>query len=217
MQSQKLPYQTYYSKYRKYYNQRINPFVRSKHASAYTMIILSIFTVSFFGMFAIRPTIRTIVELKRQIQDNKEIDQALQNKINSLMMAQEEYQFITDFVPAINEALPDQPNIAGLLVHLDKLATEKEATITGLQVQSISFKPPTSSTTDKTKATVTQPTTIDIMIKLSGNYQQLLPFLEKLLTMRRTVVAKSLEITPEGVAGQANLKLLLRLNSYYLK
>lgn len=213
---QKIEYQTFYSKYRKYYNQRINPFVRSKHASAYSMIILSIFTIAFFGMFAIRPTIRTIVELKRQIKDNQEIDTALQNKINSLMMAQEEYQFISDFVPAINEALPNQPEVATLLMHLEKLASEKEATITGLQVQSITFKPSSTPTTDKAKVNTTQPASIDVMLKLSGNYQQLLPFLEKLFAMRRTVTAKSLEITQEGV-NSVNLRLLLRLNAYYLK
>lgn len=223
MPNENMPYQKYYSRYRKYYQRNIDPFVRSKHATAYSMIILSLFTIAFFGMFAIRPTLRTIIELKRQIKDNKEIDLALQTKINSLMVAQEEYQFIKDFVPAISEALPNQPNITNLLLSIENLALEKQATITSIQVQSVIYKPINKEINNENdsfvKPVITnfQPSPIDISLKVSANYQQLYEFLEKLLTMRRLVTAKSLEIMPNNIPEQGTVKILLRFNTYYLK
>lgn len=211
-------YKKQYSRYRKIYNERLSPFVKSKHARAYTMIILSLFTVSFFGFFAIKPTLTTVVELKRKINDARILDSALQKKIDSLVRAQEEYQFVKDFIPAIEEALPDNPDVAKALLKIESLASDKQATITGLQTQAIIYKSiEIASLSAKNKDILTAKIlSLDFSAALSGTYTQLTAFLEKLFTMRRTVTALSLELVPQG-EQKATLKLLLRLNIYYLQ
>lgn len=213
MQVPSVDYQKRFIRYRKYYSQKINPFLRSKHAIAYTMIILSIFTISFFGFFAIRPTIKTIVELKRQIEDSRVVDEALQKKINNLMVAQEEYQLIKDFVPLIDDALPDSPNLTQALVKIEELASSEQASISSMQVQSVAYQPGTPLSTKKL---TDKPTIIDLSIKVSGSYKQLDAFLEKLFKARRTITANHLELLPE-TTETASLKMVLRLNAYYLK
>lgn len=217
MDIQKIDYRKNLTRYRRLYDQRINPFVKSKHATAYSMVILSIFTIAFFGMFAIRPTLKTIVELKRQIEDNKQLDETLRKKIDSLVTAQEEYQFIKDFIPAINEALPEQPNIAKVLTKIEDLAAENQATISALQIQSISFQNVPSGNNKKASTAIPQPTSIDVSLKMAGSYQQLISFLQGLFTMRREVDATFLELTPDATSANATLKLLLKINTYYLK
>lgn len=217
MEIQKIDYRKNLSRYRRLYDQRIDPFVKSKHATAYSMIIFSIFTIAFFGMFAIRPTLKTIIELKRQIEDSKQINETLRKKIDALVTAQEEFQFIKDFLPAINEALPEQPNIAKVLTKIEDLANQNQATISALQVQSISFKNTPADEGKKAKTIVPQPTSIDISLKLAGTYRQLSSFLQGLFTMRREVDTTSLELTPETTGANATLKLLLKINTYYLK
>lgn len=214
MQIQGTDYQKRFVRYRKYYSQRINPFLKSRHATAYTMVVLSIFTISFFGFFAIRPTVKTIVELKRQIEDNQIVDKALQKKIDDLVIAQEEYQLIKDFVPAINEALPDTPNLTQALVKIESLASSQQASVSAMQVQSVTFQPGNIDTSKKEISN--KPTTIDIAIKVSGNYKQLDAFLDKLFKTRRTITAQNLELLPE-TSETATLKLVLKLNTYYLK
>lgn len=169
-------------------------------------------------MFAIRPTLKTIVELKRQIKDASEVDIALQKKIDSLVAAQEEYQLIKDFVPAISEALPDQPNLTYILSKIENLASEKEATVAGLQVQSLAFKPASLSESNQTAKTLNkEPTPIDISLTLSGDFKEFALFLEKLFTMRRTVIAESLELSSDKTSEEEALGLSLKLKTYYLK
>lgn len=213
MQLQQTDYQKRFVRYRKYYSQKINPFLKSKHATAYTMVILSIFTISFFGFFAIRPTVKTIVELKRQIEDSQIVDNALQKKIDDLVIAQEEYQLIKDFVPLVNEALPDIPNLTQALGKIETLASDQQASVSAMQVQSVTYQ---GKSTDTSKKVSDKPTTIDISIRVSGNYKQLDAFLDKLFKTRRTITAQNLELLPETTETAA-LKLVLRLNAYYLK
>ncbi len=213
---------------RRFYYQKINVLVKSKRAGAFTMTILSIFAVSFFGMFAIRPTITTIVELTKQIDDGKKVNESLQNKIDSLVVAQEEYQLIKDFIPAINQSLPNQPNIIEALQSIETLALEKQASIDGLQVQTIEFvmknenqQPDQNATNQNPQDMITnstsEPSSIDINMILSGDYSQLYSFLDKLLKIRRLVTAYSLQLAPSGSTQEGVLKLNLSLNSYYLK
>lgn len=217
MQIQTFDYRKHYSRYRKYYDERLSLYLKSKQATAYTMIILSLFTVSFFGIFAIRPTLTTIVELKRKIDDATILDTALQKKIDTLVQAQEQYQFIKDFIPAIEEALPEKPDIANALLKIENIASEKKATVSALQVQSIVYKSPETATTSAENKDIlsTKLLALDFSANISGTYEQVTGFLEKLFTMRRTVNALSLELIPEG--KQTTLKLLLSLNIYYLK
>lgn len=217
MEIEKENYKTYVTRYRKYYAQNIVPFMKSKYATAYSMIILSLFTISFFGMFAIKPTLTTITELRRQIDDSKQLDGALQNKINQVIAAQEEYQLIKDFVPAINSALPNRPELASVLSDVENLAADYDATISAIQVNSITYIPQSSqsATLNKTVAEDEQPILIDMTIKLDGTYKQISAFLQKLLTMRRTVTAQTMELSPDS--EQASLNLVLKINGYYLQ
>lgn len=207
MPIQKLDYRKHITRYRKYYDRTINPFVRSNHATAYTMAIISLFTVSFFGMFAIRPTLRTIVELNRQITDSKTVSENLQKKIDTIVVAQEEYQLVKPFIEAVNQALPDEPNLTSLLTQLNGLISNTDATISALQIQPITYFAANPSS---------QPTLINFSLALTGTYAQLYATLDKILTMRRTFTAESIEFVPEET-DTATLKISLRLNSYYLK
>ncbi len=207
MPIQKLDYRKHITRYHKYYDRTINPFVRSTHATAYTMAVISLFTVSFFGMFAIRPTLRTIVELNRQIADSKTVSENLQKKIDTIVVAQEEYQLVKPFIEAVNQALPDEPNLTSLLTQLNGLISNTDATISALQIQPVTYF---------TTNTSSQPTLINLSLALTGTYAQLYTSLDKILTIRRTFTAESIEFVPEA-ADTATLKISLRLNSYYLK
>lgn len=202
-------------KYRRYYHQAI-PFLKSRHATAYTMVILSLFTISFFGFFAIRPTLRTIVELKKQIEDSRIVDEALQKKINSLIIAQEEYQLVKNLIPSINNALPSQPDLTDILMKIENLVTSEQATISAINISPITYYPnPDNSQNNKKLSNET--VSIDINISIIGDhYTQINHLLNKLLKTRRTILANNVDLIPIK-ANDQSLQLLLKVNTYYLK
>ncbi len=209
-------YQRQLLSYRKYYERHVDGLIKSKQATAYVMVILSLFSISFFGVFAIRPTVKTIVELNRQINDANQVNTALQKKIDDLVTAQEEYQFIKEFVPAIEQALPNQPNLSQVIIKIEDLVNDQEATVAGLSVDTITYKKTDIEDVATTEVS-TGATPIDISLQLDGNYSNFSEFLGKLFTMRRTVTADSLELKATEKDQEILLNLLLNLKSFYLK
>src|SRR3989344_478177 len=103
------------------YSQKIAPLFKEKRIQAYTMITLSLFTISFFGSLAIRPTLGTIITLQKQIQDRTIVNQKLEEKINALIQAQTSYQAIEADLPTIYGLLPEKPDVTSLLLKIEAL------------------------------------------------------------------------------------------------
>ena len=83
-------WQTEYHRYRRYFTD-LGRFHQTKKTRVYTGIILSLLTVTFFIIFAIKPTLTTITQLVKQTKDQKLVVGELEKKIASLSQAQNEY------------------------------------------------------------------------------------------------------------------------------
>ncbi len=59
------------------------PDFKSEKAQKYTTIILSLSASIILGIFAVSPTISTIANLQRQLEDDKFVEQKLQEKIKT--------------------------------------------------------------------------------------------------------------------------------------
>ena len=58
---------------------------------------------------------------------------------------------------------------------------------------------------------------INIALQLNGSFDQFSSFIERVLTMRRTVTADSLDLSPSQEEQTTQLNLSLNLSTYYLK
>jgi len=150
-----------------------------KHKHAYTMLILSLFTMSFFGIFALRPTLVTIATLNRQILDSREIDQRLTEKLNVLVQAQAEYEVVVPFLPKINQAIPEYPEYTDLLADLEKIREASGSAVAKLGIGTVEIK---SSIPGK----------VDLTVASEGGYLSLEDFIDLLLTNERLLTINSL-------------------------
>lgn len=204
-------------RYRRYY-QRLEPLFKSVQTQAYTMVILSLFTITFFGIFAIRPTLKTIASLQRKITDNSEVNQKLEDKINSLIQAQEEYQRVESDLPLIFSLLPDKPEFPSLLRRLENLAIDNNATISGIAFDPIVLyasgsaivKPVT--TTDGPQ----QSTPMFFTLTFSGGYQNLVSLLDQLTKLDRLVTIKTVSLAVAGnLESRSTLSVSISSRAYY--
>ena len=228
------------NRYHKYY-QRIAPVFKTQKAQAYTMVILSLFTISFFGVFAIRPTLKTIATLQRQIIDRSEVSQKLEEKINALIAAQETYQGITADIPTIYALLPDKPEVTSLLIKLEQLIDNKNATISAIQLDAVTIytamvKPNSASSSAQAASNVlaaeaTAPqgaiavtprqtgnpnTPINFSVSYKGKYADLVAILIQLTKLDRLITINSAELRLGDTAQKdATLTVGLHSQAYY--
>lgn len=66
--------------------------------------------ITFFLVFALRPTIITISTLKGDIESKKILKEELRNKINKVIIAQDLFSQVQERYQVVNSSLPDKPN-----------------------------------------------------------------------------------------------------------
>ncbi|MBL7159796.1 type 4a pilus biogenesis protein PilO [Candidatus Microgenomates bacterium] len=168
------------------------------------MFILSFLTMSFFGIFAIKPTLQTITQLRREITDSQLVNDALEQKIITQSQLKEEFKKIEKDLPLISKALPSEPSFSFFLQDLEDLAQETETTVSGVKINSVDL------TKKETKSSIS----VSSSFALSGDYSACKNFLERLLNNSRLYTVDRFEIR-SNPTGIKTIKLDLGIDAYY--
>jgi Tfp pilus assembly protein PilO len=122
-------------------NLLLNANQNKQKVTAYLYIIFSLFALSFFGIFAIGPTITTISNLNKQYDDGKTALKELQDKNAALKSLGAQYIDIQPDLPLIDNAIPQSPKIAELTRQLEVLATNNTLVVQKLNTGLIELYP----------------------------------------------------------------------------
>lgn len=195
-------------RFSRYYKQ-LDPLIKDKRTQAYWLVILSLLTISFFGIFAVRPTLKTISTLRRQIVDLSLLDTQLEEKINALIDAQDSFVEIEPLLPLVYSLLPQNADFPRLLRHLELLADDNSASISSIQVEPVSIYTSVDSEviadieteeieTDVDTQIPNDPTTpLVINFTIKGSYTDIINFLSQMAKVDRIISVDTLNLTQD--------------------
>ncbi|MBI2405230.1 hypothetical protein HYV22_03580 [Candidatus Gottesmanbacteria bacterium] len=175
-------YKTEYERYRRYY-QSLEPTFKTSATSSYTMAIFSFLAISLFGWYGIRPTVQTILFLRREIADNTEVSKRMENKITQLVEAQAAYQNAADNLVILDQALPQDPNVLRVVGQLQSLAKSTNSSLSAVQVPTVPLA--SSQATPSAGTGGEKVTDIPIVVAVNGTYTAIKSFLDGLVSMRK--------------------------------
>ena len=112
-----------------------------KKLISYIYITLTLLTVSFFGFFAIAPTLATITNLNRQYKDNLLVHEALNKKLTNLSLLDFQYSQIQQDLEAIYSAIPRSTKIGYLARQLENIAAGSNLSISKLSFGKVEIYP----------------------------------------------------------------------------
>ena len=179
--------------------QSVNQSFKRKKVQAYTMLILSLFTISFFGIFAIRPTLKTITNLNRQIDDLKQVDIKLSEKINQIIGAQAEYEIISPYIPKIKRALPEKPNYIRSLSDIENIRNTSPATVSSVKIDNVVLNSK-------------KPGFLNIELASEGKFIPIEKLVDKVLSNERLMVILTLSLQNQE-SDSSNSAKLIKLES----
>jgi Tfp pilus assembly protein PilO len=167
----------------------------------YKTVSLILFTVAFFGIFAIKPAISLIFTLQKEKSDYEKINQTLETKIQQIIATQAQFMTLINNKDLVEEALPTNHRIE----KTGEIFTQKPE-IQAFSIQQIQILPTQIQGLNK------------IAFNVSGfsNYEDLVNFLSYLESSRRLLTLDSLTIEPDKVSSDsAGLNFSSLLNTYY--
>lgn len=135
----KAPIQQFQKAYVKYIESLSDD--KRKKIVAYIYISLTLLTVSFFGLFAISPTLSTVANLQKQYEDDKLVLDALNKKLSSLTTLDAQYREIQSDIQNVYAAIPRSPNIPYLTRQLENIAKDSNVLIGKLDFGTIELFP----------------------------------------------------------------------------
>lgn len=180
------------------------PVVKDYGPSVFTFVMASILIV-----FAIKPTVETILVLQKKLSDEDQILQKVTQKVNDLSQGKKNYDNLD---PTIKEkiiaAIPDNVNLKTVIQSLEQAAQRHEASISALQIEPVVIdvkKNPGAGTL----------TEASFVFNTEGSYQSLTALLQDLRGSSRLISIDSLSISK---ASEGNsLVMSLSGKAYYLK
>jgi len=177
------------------------PDFKEERMQKFTTLVFTITALSFFGLFAINPTLSTIANLNKQLSDSKFVEKQLQDKINNLYLLQQKYSELTPDMPYVLDSFPKNPQVPLLVAQLQSLAQSSNIEITSLQTFEVEV--PNSPVDTKNYYAFT------FSVFANGSYENLSRFINSVVKMQRIVSINILTLTRntgEGPSTQLNLK-----------
>lgn len=177
------------SKYRQYL--KILPDIKKENTRLITTLILTLLALSFFGIFAINPTLTTIIQLQKQLEDSTFTHQQLQTKIYNLSMLQQKYAALngTGELSIIEEAIPKEALATKLSGQILTLAEESDITLRSFRVEEVALL--------GGKAIGDRGFSYVFTIEAEGVYENMLGFAEKVTQFNRVVTVEAMSITKD--------------------
>lgn len=156
-------------------------------------LILSLISIAFFALAAIRPTLQTMAQLLKQIDEKKVLDTQLTQKINALTLAQSNLQKEEPLFPALAVAIPPTADFTTLMTVIEKVASEHQVIFNSAQIQKVPLEEKIGSVS--IQATKTSLVSYPLTLSFSGGYQNLSDTMRELQSLKRIIVIDRFDIS----------------------
>lgn len=170
-------------------------------------LILSLLSIGFFAFAAIRPTLQTMAELLKQIEEKKTLNTQLSTKINALGIAQSNLVAKEPLFGALDVAIPASPDFTTLMAVVEKVASENQVTFDSSQTEKVPLEVKTSTST-AAQTLVSYP----INLSFSGKYENLIALMREIQSLKRVIVIDRFDISADQSSSEKTGDLSLRLS-----
>ncbi len=188
----------------------LSAFYEKPIAKASIELFLSVAAVLFFAIFAIRPTLITMSDLVKEIEDKRELDKKLSQKIAALSSAQSEYLKLESRLQVLDISIPTNPNVIETLKIIERLASEQKITINSLNINDVPKDVASDISFDKLERR-----NLKFNVTVGGEFPAIRAFIASLMTSQRSFLIEKVTFAISDVRGLKRLDANISLAAPY--
>jgi Tfp pilus assembly protein PilO len=175
----------------------IRPILKNKTVKTYSSLVFSLFMVVIFSLFAIKPTITTIVALQKSIDEQEKLLEQIQKKGQDLEVGKKNYdQIDSDTKLMLLGLIPNSTSIPSLIDSLSSLAASFDASMSGVQIQPVDLQGSPSRLSKQAGLKE-----IEFTLSVQGSYIQLTDFLDALYRIDRLINIQTVAFSKQVDGG----------------
>jgi len=196
-----------YQRYKAYLFHTMEQYRSRKDVRLYLELLLSLATIVLFSVFALRPTLLTIVDLFKQIDSKKETIILLDEKIANLEAARRLYSSQESNIQLLQGAIPDNSNPQQIVNQIEGLKSKHGFQLITMSIGGADVVGSTIKADESGKPSVSY------SINSSAEYENLYRMLRDLERLRRPNVVDTLSFT-RNITGDS-ITLVINANAIY--
>jgi len=174
-------------KYREYL--KILPHVKKENTKAITMLIFTFIGLSLLGIFAISPTLSTIIELRKQLEDSSFVHEKLSTKIENLSNLQQQYETIKEDMSFVFDAIPKTTAASPLIGQVEAIAQRTNVKLNTVRIGEVRLS--------NNKDNLTKSAAFTLSIETEGTYEDLLRFASLISSFDRMITIDSISLNKD--------------------
>lgn len=208
-----------YFRYKSYFLNIVNIYKQRKDLKMFLEVILSLITIAFFAIFALRPTLLTIAELVKDIEAKKQTVSKMDTKISNLQKAQDIMIQEEAKISLLRTAIPDKPSPEIFVRQIEGLVAKHSVNILGMSIGEAVLVGEEKVQRKKTEVTELPlgAGSLSFSVSVTGNYQSIISFLSDLENLRMPVKIDAVNIVSSNDEEGAGLVLVATGRIPYLK
>jgi len=109
------------------------PYLNEEQSQKFFTIVLTLLALSFFGFFAVNPTVSTILKLRKELSDSEFVHRELETKIINLSILRNKYDSLHFDLPIVTDAITTQPDVHILFAQIQAAGQRSNIKIKKLQ------------------------------------------------------------------------------------
>ncbi len=188
----------------------IRPILKNKVVKTYSSLFFSLMMVTIFSIFAIKPTLTTIVALQKSINEQEQLLAQINEKGRNLEQGKRNYdQIDPDTKLTLLELIPNSTSLPSLIDNLSALAESFEASMSGIQIQPVALEGTPGKLTK-----VAALREIDFTLSIQGSYIQLNDFLDALYRINRLINIQTISFSKQADGG---ITMTINAKAQYIK
>lgn len=189
----------------------IKPIVKLPVVRTYGTAIFTILVMIIFILFAIKPTIETIVVLQKKLENANQILEQLKKKSTDLTLGKQNYENLNPNIKTkIQTAIPDTVELKSLIQTLELVASNNEASISALQIQPLVLD-------IKKEDAIGTLGEVAFTFNIENSYSRLLSLLQELKTSARLISIDNVSISKVSEEAGEGLIMSLSGKAYFIK
>jgi len=185
-----------YLRYKELYLKLLIVYKKRNDVRMFLEIILSLITITFFSIFALKPTLLTVSQLIKDNKEKQETINKMEQKIKNIVTAQNIYDQNIDKISLIDQAVPNTPTPENLLRQIEGISYKNFVTVVGSSINEVVLIGEEKKKTNKNeiKNLPENVSTITFSINVTGPYLSLYSFLFDLENSRRPLIINNISI-----------------------
>ena len=184
-------------------------FYKNPVARVSVELIFSILAVIFFAVFAIKPTLQTMADLIKEIEDKRALDDQLGQKVASLNTAQNQYQQFSNQFYLLDEAVPKTPQLVEALKLVEKIASDNKLAIQGITISDVPDE------LNEAVAGTAKRQLLTLNIDVVGDYLTIRQYIEDIMSSRRMMIVDQVNFSLSNNRYSKSLTAVIRVNLPY--